>query len=304
LRKPCLTGWVISERAVRSSLARLWALPQARVVVHNGGMNSATWFVEDGARRWVAKSVAPAARDQFVAGLRVAERLQRSGIPAGAPVPTGDGRPVAAVDGYPLALLSWVAGDELTGADEREQRVLGETLARVHRALAAESVAGAERFHWVDPAAAHLAVRPWVRPAVTAAVEAVEALGLETLSWGLLHTDPSPEAFRLDPATGVCGLIDWSVALTGPLLYDLASAVMYVGGVDRAGALVDAYLTEAALTRSEVDRGLIPMLRFRLGVQADYFARRIVADDLTGISGPQGNEEGLEAARQHLAPDL
>jgi hypothetical protein len=29
-------------------------------------------------------------------------------------------------------------------------------------------------------------------------------------------------------------VIDWSYALYGPLLYDLASAVMYVGGPDHA----------------------------------------------------------------------
>jgi Ser/Thr protein kinase RdoA (MazF antagonist) len=129
----------------------------------------------------------------------------------------------------------------------------------------------------------------------------VEDLGLETLSWGLLHSDPAPEAFRLDTATGVCGVIDWSVALAGPLLYDLASAVMYVGGTDRAGELVEAYLREAVLTRSEVERGLLPMLSFRWAVQADYFARRIVENDLTGISGRQDNEKGLEDARQFFA---
>jgi homoserine kinase type II len=226
--------------------------------------------------------------------------LQRAGIPAGAPVPTIDGECVVDVAGYPLALLTWVAGNALTGADGRQQRLIGTMLARVHRVLATESVAGAQRFHWVDPAAAHLAVRAWVRPAVAAAVEAVEVLNVDTLSWGLLHSDPAPEAFRLDPATGVCGVIDWSVGLAGPLLYDLASAVMYVGGADRAGELVEAYLREAVPTRSEVERGLLPMLRFRWAVQADYFARRIMDHDLTGISGSSDNEDGLEHARRRL----
>ena len=295
---------MISESAVRSCLASAWGLRRVRVVVHDGGMNSATWFVDDGDRRWVAKSVVPGSRDRFVAGLTVAGRLQRAGIPAGAPVPTIGGRHVVVVDGYPLALLSWVAGDGLTGEGEWQQRLIGVTLARAHRALVAEPVEGAERFHRVDPAAVHLAVRAWVRPAVAAAVEAVEALGLESLSCGLLHADPAPEAFRLDPATGVCGVIDWSVALVGPLLYDLASAVMYVGGAGRARELVEAYLSEAVLTRSEVERGLLPMVRFRWAVQADYFARRIVHNDLTGISGPQDNEKGLDDARRCLLPDL
>jgi homoserine kinase type II len=58
------------------------------------------------------------------------------------------------------------------------------------------------------------------------------------------------------------------------------------------------------LTRSEVERGLLPMVRFRWAVQADYFARRIVHNDLTGISGPQDNEKGLDDARRCLLPDL
>ena len=42
------------------------------------------------------------------------------------------------------------------------------------------------------------------------------------------------------------------------------------------------------------------MLRFRWAVQADYFARRITAGDLTGITGPDENANGLEDARRAL----
>ena len=42
------------------------------------------------------------------------------------------------------------------------------------------------------------------------------------------------------------------------------------------------------------------MLRFRWAVQADYFARRITGNDLTGIAGPEENEKGLEDARRAL----
>jgi len=51
---------------------------------------------------------------------------------------------------------------------------------------------------------------------------------------------------------------------------------------------------------AEVHAGLVPMLRFRWGVQANYFAWRIAENDLTGISGPQDNEKGLEDARRSL----
>jgi Ser/Thr protein kinase RdoA (MazF antagonist) len=120
------------------------------------------------------------------------------------------------------------------------------------------------------------------------------------MSWGLLHADPAPEAFRLDPATGRCGVIDWSYFLHGPLLYDLASAIMYVGGLAHAGDLIEAYLKQGLLDRGEVGQGLAAMLRFRWAVQASYFAWRIANNDLTGISSPEENEKGLEDARQSL----
>jgi hypothetical protein len=57
-------------------------------------------------------------------------------------------------------------------------------------------------------------MRPWLRPAVTSAVAALARQGLRAWSTGLLHADPAPEAFRLDPVTGRCGVIDWSTAPT------------------------------------------------------------------------------------------
>jgi homoserine kinase type II len=119
----------------------------------------------------------------------------------------------------------------------------------------------------------------------------------------LPHADPAPGAFLLDPATGRCGVIDWSTALYGPLIYDLASAVMFLGGPDSATEVIEAYLASGALSRAETEDGLALMLRFRWAVQADYFARRITSNDLTGISGPHDNEKGLEDARRALLGD-
>jgi Ser/Thr protein kinase RdoA (MazF antagonist) len=292
-----LTAPVIDETRLRTCLAQSWGLAEASIEAHHGGMNSATWFVSEGGTRWVAKAVVPASRDSFVAGLTVAAALERAGIPAGAPVPARHGGFVVDVGEIPVALLTWVPGVELSGAD---QQLIGVTLARVHRALLEVSVPGAERFHWVDPGGEHLSIRPWVRPAVAAAVAAYDQLDPPTLTWGLLHTDPSPEAFRLIGARETCGVLDWSVAMIGPLLYDLASAVMYVGGPAHAAALIEPYLARGPVPRAEAERALPVMLRFRWAVQADYFARRIATGDLTGIAGPAGNEAGLADARAGL----
>jgi Ser/Thr protein kinase RdoA (MazF antagonist) len=132
-------------------------------------------------------------------------------------------------------------------------------------------------------------------------LEELAAVEPDEMTWGLLHADPAPEAFRLDPSTSRCGVIDWSYAIEGPLLYDLASAVMYVGGLDHAEALVNAYLDTGVIGADEAAGGLAPMLRFRWAVQADYFAWRIVQNNLTGISGPHENEGGLEDARRALS---
>jgi Ser/Thr protein kinase RdoA (MazF antagonist) len=291
---------VIGESSLRARLADDWALPGATVEAHHGGMGSATWLVSQDGRRWVAKAVAPALRAQFAGGLSVATMLDAAGILAGAPLPTPDGRSVVDVGAASLALLTWVEGDPLTGAGADEQRMIGDTLGQVHQVLDGRSVAGTQRFHWVRPQAGHLALRPWIRPAVTAAVAALDQLDPSSLTWGLLHADPAPEHFRLDPSSGRCGLIDWSVALEGPLLYDLASAVMYVGGPDHGGHLVEAYLRRAVVTPAEVERALPVLLRFRWAVPADYFARRIAEHDLTGITGPADNEKGLDDARRWL----
>lgn len=293
---------MLSEDLLRDGLVDRWGLPEATVEPHpHPGMNSATWIVTAGGSRWVAKAVTPSAAGSFAGGLAVADRLEAAGVPAGAPLPTRDGEAVADLDGVPVALLRWVPGEPLRGTGAAEQRLLGATLARVHELLHGGSVEAAEQFHWVDPAAAHLAVRPWVRQRVSDAVAALDALDPRSLSQGLLHTDPAPEAFLVDRVTGSCGLIDWSTAMVGPLLYDLASAAMYVGGPDRAAPLIAAYLERAVMPRAEVERGLLVLLRFRHAVQADYFARRILTDDLTGIDSAAENEEGLAHARRWLA---
>jgi len=291
---------MIAEPALVSCLRRYWGLAGVRVRVHNGGMGSETWFVDLGDRRWVAKAVTPGDGNQFAGGMIIARRLEQAGIPAGAPVPALGGQLVVHAGDAWLALLTWVPGLALTGRDDTEQDLIGRTLAQVHRALAGYEVEGAQRFHWVDPDADYLSLRPWLRPAIAAALTVLDAARPDTMSWGLLHADPAPGAFRLDPATGRCGVIDWSYAVHGPLLYDLASAVMYVGGPSHAKTLVSAYLAEGVLGAPEVEHGLAPMLRFRWAVQANYFAWRIAGNNLTGISGPQDNEKGLEDARLFL----
>jgi homoserine kinase type II len=175
---------VIDESRLRACLASSWALPDARVEVNDGGMGSATRLVSQAGRRWVAKAVTPALRAPFAGGLSVATLLDEAGIPAGAPVPTLDGRSLVDLDTASLALLTWVEGEPLTGSGADERQVIGETLALAHQALQGAAVPGARRFHWVRPDADHLALRPWIRPAVTDAVAALDRLNPASLTGG------------------------------------------------------------------------------------------------------------------------
>lgn len=287
----------ISLSYLGSFVADRWGLSDARIRPLLGGMTSSVWAVDHPRGRWVAKAVPAKGAREFELGLAIASRLERAGVPAGAPLHTLDGRPAAVAHGWAIALLRRIDGDELTGESEAELRIIGRTLAGVHRALGVSDFDEEGGWPSLDAQADHLAVRPWVRPVVEAGIAGVRRLGPASLTWGPVHGDPAPEAFLLNAETGTCGLIDWGAARSAPRLYDLASAVMYVGGPARAEPLIASYCAAGAIPAAEVARGLLPMLDYRWAAQAYYFAHRIAVHDLTGIDGPAHNDEGLDNAR-------
>lgn len=272
-----------------------WGLASATVSPLGGGLNSETWLVQAGNSAYVAKRVAPSDVAQLDAGCAVAERLACAGLTTGRPVRTARGSLVA--PGERLALLVYVPGRELAGTTPEEQRWIGRTLAEVHAASTLVRDTTGRFFDWLSPAAPGVGAHPWLPPAIEAARAAADRL---TVAWSVLHTDPAPEAFRRDDATGTTGLIDWTGACRGPVLYDVASAVMYLGGPRRAGAFLDAYSAASPLGAAELLH-LDAFRRFRWAVQAAYFARRLSAHDLTGVRDQSDNERGLDDARRGLA---
>lgn len=290
----------LDPRAVADRLRTDWGITPQSIATLGGGMNSQTWIVWAQGARYVAKAVPVDRRRSFEAGLAVASLVEAGGISAGAPIPDLSGNTVVDVEGSAVALLSFVDGAPLTDETEEELVLIGSTLGRAHRILRGHDLPDAGPFPWIDPGASHLAVRPWVRPAVEASLAAWQGIPPETLTWAPLHTDPAPEAFRHVALTGSCGMIDWDLGVIGPLLYDLASARMYVGGPVRSDPLIAAYLATGALEPDEVERGLGTLARLRWAVQAEYFAKRIAADDRTGIEDRSDNEAGLEDARRAL----
>ena len=287
-----------------------WGLPGAEVSPLGGGMNSRTWVVTASApcgrtARWAAKQVEPGLRGSFLRGLRAAALVEGAGIRAGAPRPTVEGTGHVDLPGGPLALLRWVGGSPVDGDDDDAPAVVGAALGAAHAVLGGVDDGSAAAFPpWFDLDGDHLDVEPWVRPAMTGALSRYRALaaggGQEV---GLLHADPAPEAFvRPVDDGGPWGIVDWSSAEHGPLLYDVASAVMYLGGLGPRGReLVHAYATATRTTAAALLPGVEVLLELRQAVQADYFARRLAADDLTGLDGPEGNLEGLHHARDSFA---
>ncbi|MFG1911689.1 phosphotransferase enzyme family protein [Kribbella sp. NPDC048928] len=274
---------------VAGVLREYWDLKPLELEVLAGGMNSAAWLVSTGARRVVVKTV-ELDDSAFEPGLELAARLDDGGVRTGRPLAGKQGRLVERVDGRQVAVLEYVDGPELGPAD---QAPIGELLGRVHEAAVVETGVTADWLRFLLPFQASLDLEPWIRPAVEAAV--ADAISLGTLSWAWLHGDPAAEAFRRQ-SDGQIALIDWGSAMRGPILYDVASAVMYNGD-----QVVPAYLRKRPDLTDELDRGLPTFLRVRWAVQAGYFAWRITNNILTGISGPPDNLRGLNDARRSLS---
>ena len=280
-------------------LAERWGIT-GRVRPLGGGMNSDTWLVDHAGATYVVKHVPPAGVEGLTAGSRVAARLADAGLVTGRPVPDRDGRLVAtAADGSAIALLEQVRGRELTGDPEQEQVWMAEVLARVHASTAPAPGPATAAFatNWRSPDAPGVADHGWLVAAIAGVRAETDPL---VLTWAVLHADPAPEAFVHDDETGVTALIDWAGSTRGPALYDVASAVMYLGGSEHASAFLDAYRATGPLSDGEI-RHLDAFRRLREVVQGVYFAGRLAADDLTGGVGREDNEKGLSDARRRLA---
>lgn len=277
-------------------LETFWGMRDAAVRPLGGGMNSETWLVEHEGSSYVAKAVSPAAASDLAAGAEVATTLARSGFVTGHPVPTRDGRMMLTEP--PLALLQHVPGRELEGETDQEQHWIASTLAGVHCAAhpARGPSTGTFGSDWLSPGMPGVEAHPWLLAAIEAARAETDPL---TVTWSVLHTDPAPEAFIHDDRSGVTGLIDWTGARRGPVLYDVASAVMYLGGTEQASAFLGTYLSRGPLTAEEMQH-LDAFRRFREAVQGVYFAGRLASNDLTGGIEHADNEKGLDDARRRL----
>lgn len=277
-------------------LARWSEIPEA-ITPLEGGMNSATVSVRLSRGRFVAKWVPLKNRDALHAGAAAAVLMSAGGLSAGAPLSTDSGDLSVEVGSGVLSLLEWVPGSALTGRSDQDQRQIARTLAKAH-GMETREVTRRPFFEWIHGSAPGLGAEPWVRPAVHAVCN--EYALLPPVTWGILHTDPAPEAFLYDELTDSVGLIDWAGSTRGPLLYDVASALMYLGGIKRGSTFLGEYALCGSIFSDEIDSHLSAFRRFRGAVQAVYFSQRLLADDLTGIADGSENWKGLHDAHEIL----
>lgn len=210
-------------------------------------------------------------------------------------VPDHYRRPDPPGHGGAVALLRFVPGNVLTPNDPQDQRDMALTLAAVHATEATHRSGTfmndliAEMVHPVEP---------WVGPSVALVLDEYHLL--PELTWGLLHADPESGAFLRRPDTGQVGLIDWTATTYGPVLYDVASALMYLGGRQNAQAFWNAYVSHSPAPADELTNHLGTFTRYRAAVQAAYFSMRIGIQDHTGIDDDNENWKGLRDAEHML----
>jgi Ser/Thr protein kinase RdoA (MazF antagonist) len=267
---------VVTEDQIRVALRTQWHLRPEECVAVSTSDRAATWLVTAGGDRYVAKLASGLDREQLQVGLTVAEHLDRIGYTVGGPVWSVDGMLAVPLAGGSLALLRYVPGRPLDGSNPVDQLWWGDLLGAVHRGLSGFSHPRLIRLRPLNPDLPHLSLEPWLRPAVAGATAALVRLTVtDQLTYGVVHGDPRPGSFRLDPGTGRTGMIGWDCVAIGLLMFDLANAVAYAGGPERAVELLDGYRAAGPLPPGEIDAALPVVLRCRWARRADGFARRI-----------------------------
>lgn len=227
----------------------------------------------------MAKWAPAAARRGFEAGLCAAEHVDTAGICAGRPVRAADGALTTRAGDGVLALLRLVPGRPLRADDPIDQQWWGGALGAAHRSLRRFVHPALAKFQAaaVPAAAPHLAMEPWLAPALAETAAVVRRVMItDQLTYGVRHGSPTAGRFRLDSATGRVGLVRWTDAGTGPLLYDLAHAVLCAGGIG-TDTLVEAYVRAGPVPADECEAVLPSMLALRAAAHAAAVAGRIHA---------------------------
>jgi Ser/Thr protein kinase RdoA (MazF antagonist) len=281
---------VPSDDRLRSLLREWWHLVPTTIARRAGGLLSRAWDVVAGEDRYVVRLV-ESDRPPLEAGLAAADHLRVRGVEAGRPMRTLHGDLTVETPAGVYAVLRRAPGRPLAAADPIDQELWGDRLGAVHTVLQGFHHPGLRPWRMLDADAGHLVIAPWLRSAIAETVTATTRLTVtDRLTYGVLHGDPAPGDFVVDPATGRAGVLDWGARGIGPLVYDVAAAMFYTDGPEAGHHLLDGYLAAGPVDRDELDAALPVLLRFRWAVQADRWARR---NDRAGLERARAALESL-----------
>lgn len=267
-----------SSPDVAQLLADRWHLTAGLQVEPLDSERDQNWLVSvEGTRRYVLK-VANRAEDPGVLDLQrmLLARLSERGLPCPVVVPTGDGAPLAEVEGHLAWLITVLSGAKLADVAQPSARLhghLGELLAQVNQALAGLDHPGAHRpLQWdvqhgeqvlaayrgavTDPRRGSLLDR------VLEAFQRHVAPALDAVQRGVIHNDVNDHNV-LVTADEVTGLIDFGDAVHSVVVNDLAIACAYAmlnqpSPWRVAEAIIGGYVAVRPL--AAVEREMLPRL--------------------------------------------
>jgi len=210
------------------------------------------------------------ARDRFAqlgALARVVAWLGEEGVPVSAPIPARSGQVQLEVDNVSLSLQRKIDGTILDVSESGQVRAAGETLARVHEALAVrpdrlraptlrEPQGGLSSLvrGWLDGDRSHVP-----NAALQALAGAIDSGLDDALPTQMLHGD-----FRstniLWSGTEISGVLDFDEARIGPRIDELARSAVLLGtqyrdwnpvSAEVRSTLLEGYASVSALTPAE-----------------------------------------------------
>lgn len=228
------------------------------------------------------------------------ERLAQAGVPTPRPLRRLDGGLVSQLRDKPAALFPWCEGSIRcqAGVTPEDARRVGEALARVHVAGAAEpTVAG--RFGMAALTRRLEAIRdsahpvfaplvPWLMQSLERAHDERDA----TLPAGLIHGDLFRDNVLWDRDGAIAALLDFESACAGTYAYDLMVTILawcYGDDLEErlASAMREGYESVRKLSEKEKEglaaEGTFAALRFTITRITDYAMRtgggpRVVKD--------------------------
>lgn len=248
-----------------------WSVLPWERQVSDEGYNSHTWQIANGERRYVLKAVPKSHATGFEAGLGVARAVAEKGIRSGTPNLSTTGDLVVHDGDWCWGLLDHMGGERVDSADAGHMRIVGGTLASVHRALSDHPApAGVMKWPGIDWLLAEneaVGPYPWIQRAMREALEAIP----DDLTLGVVHGDPRVTEFRIEDGEG--GLLDWGEVMYMPHVFDVASTLIYLDDEADRESFLRGYLATAVIDASELAYVDV-MRKFRYAAESWFFAHR------------------------------